>query len=119
MEGTWGVDFFELTPRPGEFISDKHSFSAFTNPKLDAWLREQKIETLLFTGVATNVCVDSTLRAGFFLGYNVVLVEDCVGSNNLDGHKGTLATVRVNFGHVVSSSEAIDCLRPTAMLSCS
>ena len=57
------------------------------------------------TGVATNVCVDSTLRHGFFLGYHIVLAEDCVGSGNKAGHDGTLATVRVNFGSVVDSAE--------------
>jgi ureidoacrylate peracid hydrolase len=63
------------------------------------------------TGVATNVCVDSTLREGFFLGYYIVLLEDCVGSNSKAGHEGTLATVRNNIGTVATSATLIEALR--------
>jgi ureidoacrylate peracid hydrolase len=107
MEGTWGADFFELTPRPGDPTIIKHTFSAFHDTTLDELLRGKGIDTLLVTGVATNVCVDSTLREGFFRGYHIVLVEDCVGSNNKIGHDGTLATVRTNFGTVVPARQLL------------
>jgi ureidoacrylate peracid hydrolase len=103
LEGTWGAEFFEVAPLPDELIVTKHAFSAFRSTSLDLLLRGKGIQTLIVAGVATNVCVDSTLREGFFLGYYVVLLEDCVGSNNRVGHEGTLATVRTNFGFVVSS----------------
>lgn len=111
LEGTWGVDFFRLAPLDHEFIVDKHCFDAFKNPALDRYLRAKGIETLIITGVATNVCVDSTLRDGFFHGYNIVLLEDCVASNSSAGHEGTIATVRNNIGRVVTSGEAIDLLQ--------
>ena len=65
---------------------------------------------MIMTGVATNVCVDSTLREGFFLGYHIVLAEDCVTSSNLQGHEGTVSTVRVNFGSVLPSAELVPLL---------
>jgi ureidoacrylate peracid hydrolase len=108
LEGTWGADFFEIRPEPGDIVSDKHSFSAFKDTDLDQRLRARGVKTLIMTGVATNVCVDSTLREGFFLGYHIVLAEDCVGSNNKVGQDGTLATVRYNFGAVIPSSEIIE-----------
>jgi ureidoacrylate peracid hydrolase len=115
LEGTWGVDFFRLAPEPDEIIVDKHRFSAFQNTQLDNHLRKRGIRTLVMTGVATNVCVDSTLREGFFLGYHIVVLEDCVGSNSRVGHDGTLATVRNNIGHVIPSSLATEILtRATA-----
>jgi len=115
LEGTWGVEFFRLSPAPDEVVIDKHCFSAFRNPRLDSYLRERGIRTLIMTGVATNVCVDSTLREGFFLGYHIVVLEDCVGSNSQAGHEGTLATVRNNIGQVISSSTAVEVLaRATA-----
>jgi ureidoacrylate peracid hydrolase len=113
MEGTWGADFFEIRPEPGDLISDKHAFSAFKDTDLDRTLRARGVRTLIMTGVATNVCVDSTLREGFFLGYHIVVAEDCVGSNNKLGHDGTLATVRYNFGAVVPSREIIETIRET------
>ncbi len=104
LEGTWGSDFFMLQPQGDEPIVDKHHYSAFMGTPLDGILRKHEIQTLIVTGVATNVCVDSTLRNGFFLGYYIVLLEDCVGSNSAAGHQGTLASVRNNIGTVASSS---------------
>lgn len=112
LEGSWGADFFALQPRADEPIVDKHHFSGFIGTPLDEVLRKHGIETLVVTGVATNVCVDSTLRDGFFLGYYIVLLEDCVGSNNAAGHAGTLATVRTNIGTVMPSAEWMAQLAP-------
>jgi ureidoacrylate peracid hydrolase len=114
LEGTWGTDFFKLSPAPDEAIIDKHSFNAFRNTKLDDYLRDNGIRTLVMTGVATNVCVDSTLREGFFRGYHIVVLEDCVGSNSQAGHEGTLATVRNNIGRVIPSAAATEVLTRAA-----
>jgi ureidoacrylate peracid hydrolase len=107
LEGTWGADFFLLKPKPDEPIVTKHHYSAFVGTPLDGILRKNDIRTLVMTGVATNVCVDSTLRDGFFAGYYIVLLEDCVGSNSAAGHNGTLATVRNNIGTVTDSAQWI------------
>ncbi|MGV3571895.1 MAG: cysteine hydrolase family protein [Ramlibacter sp.] len=104
IEGTWGADFFRIRPQPGDIVVDKHTFSGFFETDLHAQLQARGVKTLVMTGVATNVCVDSTLRHGFFLGYNVVVAEDCVGSGNQAAHEGTLSTVRVNFGTVTDSA---------------
>lgn len=106
LEGSWGAQPFHLEPHDGEMVIRKHHYSGFHGTTLDTYLRARGIQTLVFTGVATNVCVDSTLRAGFFLDYRIVLVEDCVGSNSREGHLGTLATVRNNIG-VVTSADAM------------
>jgi ureidoacrylate peracid hydrolase len=111
LEGSWGAAFFKLEPHAGEPIVDKHHYSGFFGTPLDDMLRARGIETLIMVGVATNVCVDSTLRDGFFRGYYIVLLEDCVGSNSAAGHAGTLATVRNNIGVVTSSAEWIELLR--------
>ncbi|HVO16089.1 MAG TPA: cysteine hydrolase [Alphaproteobacteria bacterium] len=111
LEGSWGADFFMLEPRAGEPIVDKHHYSGFVGTRLDEILRQHRIETLILVGVATNVCVDSTLRDGFFRGYYIVLLEDCVGSNSAAGHAGTLATVRNNIGVVTTSAAWIEMLR--------
>jgi ureidoacrylate peracid hydrolase len=107
LEGSWGADFFLLRPNSDEPIVTKHHYSAFVGTPLDEILRRNDIRTLVMTGVATNVCVDSTLRDGFFAGYYIVLLEDCVGSNSAAGHNGTLATVRNNIGTVMSSADWI------------
>jgi ureidoacrylate peracid hydrolase len=107
MEGSWGADFCGVDPKPGEPVVDKHHFSGFHGTPLEAELQQRGIRTLVLAGVATNVCVESTLREGFFRGYHIVLLEDCVGSNSRAGHEGTLATVRNNIGTVMGSAELI------------
>src|SRR5690606_24108914 len=64
MEGSWGADFFRIRPQPGDLVVDKHTFSGFHQTRLHEALQAQGVKTLVFTGVATNVCVDSTLREG-------------------------------------------------------
>jgi len=113
-EGSWGAAFFRIHPAPGDLVVDKHTFSGFHGTDLHRQLQARGIRTLVMTGVATNVCVDSTLREGFILGYNIVVAEDCVGSSNLAGHEGTLSTVRVNIGTVMPSAELLPLLRAPA-----
>jgi ureidoacrylate peracid hydrolase len=103
--GSWGWQFFGVAPAPDDIVIEKHSFSAFFGTELDRLLRFRGIKTLIMTGVATNTCVESTLRDGFFLGYYIVLAEDCCNSAARHLHQGTLDNVRASFGDVVKSDE--------------
>lgn len=115
MEGSWGADYFRIRPREGDRVVVKHTFNGFHDTDLHQQLQALGVKTLLMTGVATNVCVDTTLRIGFVLGYHIVVVEDAVGSGNRLGHEGTLSTVRVNIGHVIDSQQAFGLIaRPQA-----
>ena len=103
--GSWGWDFFEVTPQDGDIVIEKHSFSGFFGTELDRLLRFRGIKTLVFTGVATNVCVESTLRDGYFLGYYIVVVEDCCDSSARKLHDATLDNVRAHFGDVKNAAD--------------
>ena len=103
--GTWGYDFYEVTPRPGEPIIEKHTYSGFIGTELDRILRFRDIKTLVVTGVATNVCVESTWRDGYFNGYYIVVPEDCVGSAAQDLHEAALKGVRMFFGEVTTGTD--------------
>lgn len=63
-------------PQPGDIVLPKPRYSGFFNTPLDSILRSRGIRHLVFTGIATNVCVESTLRDGFFLEYFGVVLED-------------------------------------------
>jgi ureidoacrylate peracid hydrolase len=103
--GSWGWELFGVSPYPDDLVIEKHSFSAFFGTELDRLLRFRGIKTLLMTGVATNTCVESTLRDGFFLGYYIVLVEDCCNSAARHLHEATLENVRANFGDTVNADK--------------
>jgi len=75
--GTWDYALVDaLAPQPGDISLHKTRYSAFFNSQLDSTLRARGIRNLVFVGIATNVCVESTLRDGFHLEYFGVMLED-------------------------------------------
>ena len=91
----------ELKPLPNDIIIPKPRYSGFFNSGLDSALRVRGIRTLVFTGIATNVCVESTLRDGFFLEYFGVVLHDATsqaGPRSL--HDGALRNIELFFGWV-------------------
>nr|HDI1682665.1 pyrimidine utilization protein B [Klebsiella pneumoniae] len=76
-KGGWDYQLVdELTPQEGDIVLPKPRYSGFFNTPLDSILRSRGIRHLVFTGIATNVCVESTLRDGFFLEYFGIVLED-------------------------------------------
>jgi ureidoacrylate peracid hydrolase len=75
--GGWDYDLVDaLAPQPGDIQLAKTRYSAFFNSQLDSTLRARGIRNIVFVGIATNVCVESTLRDGFHLEYFGVMLED-------------------------------------------
>ncbi len=106
-KGSWGADFFGVGPAEGEAVFVKHTYSGFSNPKLELHLAGQGIEALAFCGVQTNVCVESTLRDAHARGFDVAIVSDAVASHAPQLHEATLANVRFLFGDVPTSADLI------------
>jgi ureidoacrylate peracid hydrolase len=100
--GGWDYELVEaLTPQEGDIRVHKPRYSAFFNSQLDSVLRARGIRTLVFTGIATNVCVESTLRDGFHLEYFGVLLEDATHHLGPDFIRdATLYNVEKFFGWV-------------------
>ena len=106
VEGTWGADWYaDLRPKPGDVVLTKHRYSAFINTPLDLILRSRGVRTLVVTGTATNVCVESTARDGHMLDYYVVLPEDAAATPDPAAHEATLYNIRKHFGDVVKAEQ--------------
>ena len=76
-KGGWDYELVgPLAPQPGDIVLHKTRYSAFFNSQLDSTLRARGIRNIVFVGIATNVCVESTLRDGFHLEYFGVMLED-------------------------------------------
>jgi ureidoacrylate peracid hydrolase len=102
---SWGAAFYHCAPAPGESVVTKHCYSGFIGTDLEARLRARGARTLVFAGVQTNVCVETTLRDAYSLGFNVVVAADCVASHTAELHEATLKNVRFLFGDVLSGRE--------------
>ena len=114
IEGTWDFAVVEeLKPEPEDLVIIKNRYSGFARTSLDSQLRNSGIRYLLFTGIATNVCVESTLRDAFFLGYWPILVSDAAMAAGPPGmHEATLFNVESFFGWTVSTKELLSNLTP-------
>ncbi|HEX7250339.1 MAG TPA: isochorismatase family cysteine hydrolase [Burkholderiales bacterium] len=106
--GTWGADWFDARPADGEIVITKHTYSGFAGTDLEKRLAALGRRTLVFTGVQTQVCVESTLRDAHSLGYFCVVPEDAVGSHTPALHQATLNNVRFLFGDVCTSTEVLE-----------
>ncbi|WP_375408220.1 pyrimidine utilization protein B [uncultured Methylobacterium sp.] len=101
-KGTWDYALVDaLKPEPGDIVLPKPRYSGFYNTALDSMLRARGIRTLVFTGIATNVCVESTLRDGFFLEYFGIVLADATHQAGPDSlQAGALANIETFFGWV-------------------
>jgi ureidoacrylate peracid hydrolase len=99
--GSWGHDFYGVTAADGEPVIEKSCYSAFVGTDVETQLRQRGIRTLVFAGVQTNVCVESSLRDAVCRGFHAVLASDCVASHTLPLHEATLNNVRFLFGDVL------------------
>jgi nicotinamidase-related amidase len=96
--GTRGHEFIaETTPQPGEIVVSKWRSSGFWGTNLDLVLRSNGIETVVLAGCTTEGCVESTARDAMFNDYYVVLVEDCVASDDAVQHEASLVLMRHRF----------------------
>jgi ureidoacrylate peracid hydrolase len=106
--GTWGAEFVAgIRPRDDEMVVEKKRYSAFVDTDLEARLREMGVQTLIMTGVATNVCVESTARDAFFRDFYVVFASDLSATDDPALHQATLTNIEKHFGQVVSSQELL------------
>jgi ureidoacrylate peracid hydrolase len=106
-KGTWDYELVdELKPLEGDIIIPKTRYSGFYNTHLDSMLRSRGIRNLVFTGIATNVCVESTLRDGFFLEYFGVVLADATHQAGSDViQASSLFNIATFFGWVSSVEE--------------
>ena len=116
ISGSWGWEFYQISPLPSEPVVRKHRYSAFVNTDLELILRSRGIKTLVICGVATNVCIESTVRDGYMRDYYVVLLEDCTANYDIDLHKTTLRNVDKYFGQVCGSADVIKAWKRTGHL---
>ena len=108
VAGTWGSDFIkELYPEGDEYIIPKRRHSAFAHTDLDLYLKEEGIETVVVTGVWTNVCVRSTATDALANAYKVITLSDGVHSKNDEMHEYGLNDLSI-FTKVMTIDEYID-----------
>ncbi|MCL5500858.1 ureidoacrylate peracid hydrolase [Phytobacter palmae] len=117
-KGGWDYQLVdELVPQEGDIVLPKPRYSGFFNTPLDSILRSRGIRHLVFTGIATNVCVESTLRDGFFLEYFGVVLEDATHqAGPAFAQQAALFNIETFFGWVSDVGTFCSALSPRSLV---
>jgi nicotinamidase-related amidase len=114
VRGEQGHDIIEdLRPLRGETVVDKQGKGSFYATDLDDLLRRRRIESLIITGVTTEVCVHSTVREANDRGYECLVLSDCVQSYFPEFQRVALQMISAQggiFGWVSPSAQFISAL---------
>jgi nicotinamidase-related amidase len=94
-----------------DIVVTKKQWGAFYGTDLDLQLRRRHISTVVLGGIATNMGVESTARAGHEHGYHLVLVEDAMSGLSAEDHAFALTRIFPRIGRVASTSDVLAALR--------
>jgi ureidoacrylate peracid hydrolase len=111
LKGTWGTQIVDaLRPGADDIIMPKHTYNGFFGTPLHDTLQRMGITTVMMTGVVTNICVRSTCHDAFFLGYNVLVPEECVAATSEREQASSLYDIDTHYGSVISLERALNLL---------
>ena len=105
---------YKITPelldyvRDEDIIVEKNAYSAFVNTDLEERLHNDSIKNIFFTGVSTNVCVESTLRDAFQAKFNCTLISDCTKTFSDNYQKLSEEIISFAFGKVINLNQFLN-----------
>jgi nicotinamidase-related amidase len=100
----------ELERQPEDVVITKRQWGAFYGTELEQMLRRKGVKTILMTGIATNMGVESTARAAFDQGYELVFVEDAMATMKAEMHRFATETIFPRMGRVRSTETVLEAL---------
>jgi nicotinamidase-related amidase len=97
---------FDLTipPLENDIILPKHTASMFIGTHFEQLLRNAEIGTIIITGIATEIGVESTARDAINRGFLPVIISDAVSSVDKEAHNRSLENLR-NLALVITTAE--------------
>lgn len=106
IRGSWDAEIVdELKPSADDHVVIKRRDSVFQDTEFEVWLQSLGIDSIIFSGIDTSICVESSLRDAFNHGYDIVMISDATASNNLDHYNSTLDNIRNYYGLVMNLDE--------------
>jgi nicotinamidase-related amidase len=93
--------------QPGDILVTKRHWGAFAGTDLEQQLKSRGIDTVVLTGISTNIGVESTARQGTGLGFTFVLVEDACSSHNAEHHRFAVENIFPRLTRVRTTDEVL------------
>lgn len=104
----WESELYDkLNIASGSHKLKKEYFSAFFKTRLDSLLKRKNIDNLVICGVMTHLCVDTTVRHGFMLGYRSILVSDACCSKSPAYHRAAVLALKHGFSRLMTAKQFI------------
>jgi nicotinamidase-related amidase len=94
-----------------DHVVTKRQWGAFYGTELDQLLRRRRIKTIILGGIATNFGVESTARAAYDRGYELVFAEDAMSAKKAEAHQASIEGAFRVMGRVRSTRQIIDALQ--------
>ena len=79
---TNGHNFYRIMPNNNLIFTKNSFYNCFLVREFNEFLADNQIRSIIVSGFDTHICVESTIRAGYDLGYQMILLLDCIGVIN-------------------------------------
>ena len=107
IPGTPGADIHKaVAPAPGERLVTKHHPNGFRETTLLESLRSVDAKSLVFAGMMTHMCVDTTVRAAADAGFSCSLANDGCATRNLQFAGATVDAASVQLAYLAGLNGA-------------
>ncbi len=107
-------DASELVPeagrQPGDLVITKRHWGAFAGTDLEMQLKQRGVDTIILTGIATNIGVESTARQGTGLGFAFVIVEDACSTFDPTWQKFAVENIFPRMARVRTTEQVLSAL---------
>lgn len=107
QRGTHGADIIADFLDPSDVVMEKSKDSGFYETDLHDRLQALGVDTILVTGMQTQICVQTTSADAFFRGYNIWVPSDCVVSARQDDKDRALEWLAGYCATVCDSAEVL------------
>ncbi|HIH45114.1 MAG TPA: cysteine hydrolase [Candidatus Methanoperedenaceae archaeon] len=108
MSGSRGSEIVEeLAPARGDIVIPKQTYSGFVGTGLAVLLRDLGVDTLIFVGVSTDICVQNNVGSAFFSGFRSIVLSDCTASITHEGHEQALKYMKAVYGAGITTSAEV------------
>lgn len=107
-EGSWDAEFVEGLPvTDADVLVTKSRFSPFVETDIQQQLEAAGIQNLVFCGVGTSACVESTFRDAAQRSFRSFVVTEGCGDISAEAHEHALHTMGMLFGYQVGVDDVV------------
>ncbi|HEY0307450.1 MAG TPA: isochorismatase family protein [Acidobacteriaceae bacterium] len=118
QHGEFPPDWTDLVPelnrQPQDHTVTKHTWGAFTNTGLEAYLKNLGVTQVVIAGVSTSAGVESTARQAYECGFNVTLAVDAMADTNPDAHLNSITRIFPRLGETGTAQKILELLKRSA-----